>query len=141
MVVDTGNTWVLSVLSTAPIPWSMVISVAPNTSHSRVEISPGDIMEGLASKDSMLGNCQLAPVAELPPLSEGASIMISPVSGFMVILSHERQGIHKAVINSNARTLALNAFILLRTINLYKRIAAILNCELFEVNPLFISAC
>ena len=62
MVVARGETSALSDEVALPIPWSIVTWVAANTLHARVDVPPGAIFEGLALKDSMLGNCQSAPV-------------------------------------------------------------------------------
>jgi hypothetical protein len=96
----------------------MVISVAPKTSHWRVVISPGVTFSGFALNDSMLGNCQAEPVADPPSSSELVSIMISPVSGFMITVPQERNGTQIAAININMRTLPLIDSILECIINL-----------------------
>ena len=113
MVVAKGNTLVLPVGPTAPMPWSMVIPVAPKTFHSRVEISPGETAEGLALKDTILGNCPLASVVACSQAGRDVvTILISPVSGFIINLTQEILDIHRAAVSSRATMIVLMVLIL-----------------------------
>jgi hypothetical protein len=68
----------------------MVTWVAPNTLHARVDVLPGAMLEGLAANDSMLGNCQSAPVVvDCPPGVSGIFIPESSPSGPRVTVRQE----------------------------------------------------
>jgi hypothetical protein len=63
-VVVPGITALLPVNATLPIPWSMLIFVAPVTLQLSVEDAPAEILAGLAPKELMTG---CAPVDMLIP--------------------------------------------------------------------------
>jgi hypothetical protein len=46
--------------ATGPIPWSIFTEAAPVVTHFRVDVSPAGIVEGMASKLTILGDSEFA---------------------------------------------------------------------------------
>jgi len=87
-VVAPGITALLPLKATLPIPWSILIFVAPVTLQLSVEDSPVTMLAGLALNELMTGGCVLVEML-IPAKSQPAvNITASRINGINFLMFH-----------------------------------------------------
>jgi hypothetical protein len=84
--VAAGFTALVPVRATLPIPWSIVIVVAPETFQLRFELPPAEMLDGSALKERIEGCAPGTPMVIGPPLQPAINIDASTSIGISLFI-------------------------------------------------------